>query len=133
MSMNCRNCGTTIMEDDTDLCPPCERAEMRDAVGPINLVPVPMERLLAALGWSGGTVEQVVAEVGRLKRAEEESWTESEGETEHDEAEDPSAPWHCPECFCVWPQDVSRCQTCGYQPFGQGVAALLPEHGEAKS
>jgi len=91
----------------------------KDALGP----------LLAALAWSGGTVEQVVAEVGRLRR--EHARYAAIYDLPPDPNGDDDRFWKCPKCSCQWYPSRTKCLSCGEsQPLGQGVAALLPEHGE---
>lgn len=82
-----------------------------------------MPKILAALGWSGGTVEQVVAEVAEMRRKIRNVYVYLE-----------SVPLQHPfEAHFQAIHDIIR--PIGHpvpQPIGQGVAALLPEHGEAK-
>lgn len=101
----------------------------RENVGPINLVPVPMADLLDALGWQGGTVADALAEVRRLRAdaVHVPDWSTLRPDV---------VGWIPVACYrdnmgviCQWdavgpmrPRPV----------LGQGVAALLPEHGEVK-
>jgi len=103
-----------------------KRVDESPALGPI----------LAALGWSGGTVEQVVAEVGRLVTSETallSSLVDLHGVRNracarhliHDRRPHLEG---CPYCQLIGKTIVNR----ESRPPDPGVAALLPEHGEAK-
>jgi len=88
-----------------------------------------LPRILAALGWSGGTVEQVVAEVGRLKaaKAPDEIVEDAVLHVEIMNALDENFGGHSLKQI----EDVMTIFKTVWRnrkPLGQGVAALLPEH-----
>lgn len=141
MNMGRCACGDWYSTDNFDagMCEKCFEAEReklygprKPESGPVNLVPVPMERLLHALGWQGGTVEQVVAEVGRLVTMQ------AAFQGLFNKVNKVTATWRHQnvvrpadmESLVIRQIEVEPFQA-KPQPLGQGVAALLPEHGEA--
>ena len=93
-----------------------------------------LDAMRYALGWSGGTVEQVVAEVARLKTVPEvvkicDTSTLVDAMSRHFSNPPPLDELYAAAggvCHVVHDVMKSHCI------LGQGVAALLPEHGEAK-
>jgi len=89
-----------------------------------------LPKLLAALGWQGGTVEQALAEVSRLKALDVSAMVEvgSIRVANNTIAWIPLPNVIFAQVGKPEPVFVRRASTAH---LGQGVAALLPEHGEA--
>jgi len=94
-----------------------------------------LPKIIAALGWQGGTVEQVVAEVARLKTERDTAqkalkraglFLRNHGRSIEDDDEDMANSF-----YLVADEALTVCDRMT-TPLGQGVPALLPEHGEVK-
>lgn len=87
-----------------------------------------LPKIIAALGWQGGTVEQVVAEVTRMRQFREsvefytDMWKDANLDDEGMTLEGTLGRLNL----------MAKVHATPRQSLGQGVAALLPEHGESR-
>jgi hypothetical protein len=88
-----------------------------------------LPKLLDALGWQGGTVADALAEVRRLVDVKTTALFYTEGWEDADHLDPEMAKLAIDRLTGL--NDLLKLKS-QPKPLGQGVAALLPEHGEVK-